>query len=205
MAAGNIYQVRTIMTLPDSKPQNVFYYREKSGIGGSSQDLANAFIEDVVSKLKDILTAGTIIDQVRVINGNNNVDNFVADIDQAGAYSGATTSPDFLAIAFRKRIGGTGFRYSYKRFSGIPASAIGYAGWQDSGTTFFTRVNALAVALGAEIAQLTGATYEPVQITGGFKLGVAPTFKTLLTTQWEINDRASHQDTRQVYEWKGAL
>ena len=203
MAAGDIYQVRLESAFFGHRFNNVFFYQAGIvSVDDDSQKLADEFVATIVPLVLPLLSVNLTFDVVRVVNGSNNLDNVIQLISELGVRL-TNAAPHNLAIAFRQRLGGAGFRYSYKRFGGLTTDTFNAGGWLNT-ASFFAQANSLSVGLGSLLVDGT-ANWNPIQITGGFVLGIPPVFKQFLTGAWQINDRTSHQDTRQEFEWKPSL
>lgn len=199
MALNDIYQLKDSYTFLGQTMENVYYYQDTTG-GGTAADLLTAWLTDVLSVIRALQSTGVTHTRLQCVNGMDNDDQSVLDISSAGTFAGTTGAPDW-AFALRRRTGGLGYRYSYKRYGGVSTAHITTAGALTA--TAINLVDAVAVAIG-ELVDGVAGDYRPVQITGGFVFGTAPTFKQDLLGDWQLNSIISHQETRQVYTWINA-
>lgn len=199
MATNDIYQLKLTSVSNSEVMQNVFYYRDTAG-AGNALELVEEFTNQVLPDIQAMQNSLTLNTRIQAVNGMFNTDSWIEDMAVAGDVVGTPVST-FLAVGFRKRFGGIGFRYSYKRFYGLYAGSQTNFGVFTSGTR--DMLDPLAVKLGQVIEGTLGA-YQPVQITGGFVLGTAPVFKQPLQGNWQYSDRFTHQDSRQQYGWLDA-
>lgn len=196
MAIGDVYQIKMTQTQSAQVINNVFYYIASAGFT-SAQDLLDAFVADIFTPMIGMYSAACVTKQIQVVNGMANGDQVVEDMSVAGSRAGVSLAT-FLACGMRKRNAGIGSRYSYKRFLyGVVADLTGQGLW---GAPFLADVAPIADALGAVLEGVEGA-YNPVQITGGFQLGVEPTVSQFLSGSWQVNGKVTHQDTRQEFFW----
>lgn len=196
MATNDIYQVKLQTVMNSEVANNTFYYRVQSG-AGQAADLLNEFQTNVLSALQLIQPAQLTNTQIQVVNGMENADQSVEDISDIGEYA-STPFATFIAVAFRRRSGGVGTRYSYKRFMAGGVSAITTFGeWTSA---FRDLLDTVAVQLGT-VQEGAEGLYAPCQITQGFQLGVDPIWRQDLVGNWQYAGGMSHQDTRQQYSW----
>jgi hypothetical protein len=182
--------------------ENVYYFQEAAGDPfGSTSDLVAAYIDQVLPSICDLQVAGLNHYQIVCVNGmDNEGDNHIADIDVNGALAVAGAPPE-LAVGFRRRTGGVGFRYSYKRYGGVSAGAVGANSW--IGAPYIASIAALRALLG-QLVETEEAAYAPIQITGGFVLGVEPTYRQSLLGAWQSSGQPTHQVSRDIRTWDSA-
>lgn len=198
MTIGDIYQAKFKQTIFGEELLNVFYYRQNGGAAGDGaaelaeglQGTSSWLQEWAAMQLEDVA-----YDYIQVINGMNNSDQATdfTIIPDSGAIDsdGVPAAPTLLAVGFRSNRGGVGTRYSYKRLSGFPAYFLDGNGWAAGVDTLAA---AVATALAAQVGS-GGKTFVPVQVTGGFRLGVTPT-ESFPLTAWTMMGTPSTQNTR---------
>lgn len=214
MAGDNIYQLKLGYNLPRNEPAlNVFWYHELPGGAGNASDLAATFRTSLLGAIRPVLPNNVTLTFMQTLNTHQFSDNeiftaFGAPLGLADAAIDKTA-----AIAFRRREGGIGTRYSYKRF---PAPGnYNIDGWTNSGATFYPAVNALILALGAVLVGV-GASYEPVQVKGGWTMECTASNPTYcgqgqvlmngdLDGNWQVDKYPSHQTSRDDRLWQGSL
>lgn len=196
-SVNDIYQIKLRTSLSGQILLNDFYYRAISGADIDATDLAGAFYTDfVIGVLLPNLSSAATVTQIQVVNGMDNSDQAVLDISEVGA-NGAARLPSHFASSFRRRTIGVGARYSYKRFGGMVAALAQNGTWT---ALYQAYLQAIATFLGTNI-EADGGAYEPCQITGGFILTVTPTFKQVLTGDWQYGAEPTTQNTRKSYTW----
>jgi hypothetical protein len=198
MATDDVYQLRLQGNIQGQGVELVHFY-QSTGALSSAVELAGLYRDDVVAALKPAMNIRAFLDNVFVINGNDNSEYANLVLGDAGTWATGSDLPPHFAFAFRSPYPGPGKRYSYKRLWG-PTSSM----FTPTGGALNVTINAIlsdiCIAFGAE---LIGATvgYTPVQVTGGFKLGVVPTVAHLLIGTWACYYTVSTQKTRQNYFW----
>lgn len=201
MAIWDTYQVKITTRHPDGQDMlNVHYYQQQSAGDGDASDLYQEFMDSVATAQRGLMTDNANVVNVQVINGNNNTDFQFANLLLPGTTIVSTPAASFVALGFRSPAPPPGQRYSYKRIGALPAT------WLDTSdgrwdTNIDTPAAAYATAV-ADTLEGTEAAYSPVQVTGGFSLGVAPTPVRNLNGFWQFNRFPTHQTTRQVLLWE---
>lgn len=198
MALGNIFSVRIEGSYQFQSTMLTMFYQQATA-GGDAPDLAAAIRDHFYPVFRPLMVAGAFFQNVFVINGNDNTD-FANLLDsQPGTNAGAIEGPAFIAYAFRSPYAGPGTRYSYHRLWGWPPGTLTTLGGGFNAATQ-ALLDTAAGALGTAVEGSLGA-YDPVQIGGGFILGVPPTLNHLLLGTWNYNFGPSTQKTRQFYSW----
>lgn len=207
MAQGDIYQIQVFQTFSALQDDvlNVFYYRAEAAASSNANDVLSVFSEQEGDSpweaARTIQRTNMVTTLYRVINGNDNQDYVEAGASDAGTKTSLVGAcPIFVAVGFRGPRPGPGVRYSYKRIGGIPSDylASNSGSWAgDAGDDFQVPQDAFGLELEGDFN-----LYAPVQITGGFSLGVAPTFSYSLVGNWTTNVYPSHQVSRANYDWQ---
>lgn len=201
MALNDVFQIKVNQNLNGEDLMNVFYYRQITVGSGNAEDLADVFINDTLDAITNLQAPQLAVVSVEVINGMSNFDYHIEPTSLVGEYGAGQTLPPHIGVAFRSISRGPGTRYSYKRFAGARTAFLGGNNNGQFDTAFLEGYgNPVGVALGSNL-EGAAAGYQPVQITGGFKLGEAPVVAHDLMGQWAIDAYFSHQDTRQDYLW----
>lgn len=196
MSVGDVIQLRVVGDYLGQEWQNVFYYRQTAGAAAGAGACLNLFEDEVMDNvLATMLDSSTVL-SLSAVNGMNNSDQYSRPPDpgfEQGTLDALTLgeSPSNAAVGFRSNRNGIGTRYSYKRFAGVPLSWIAGNAWAVASDAAHL---ALANALGLSLSGF-GYGFDPVQVTGGFKLGEVPTVSFALTS-WLRIDRMSTQNTR---------
>ena len=210
MALNDVYQARLFMLLPEGQPSlNVFWYQETGGGSGNSAELAAAFEVGVKPSIRSLMPIEVEFDHIQILNTNDFNDNgdFGFVLLRAGLYGNILDLSQ--AIAFRKREGGIGTRYSYKRFP-APGSAL-VVNTRVWNATAAQMIYDTSVALGANLVGTLG-TYTPVQVKGGWTMECTTSNPTYcgegnvvvngdISGQWQVDLYASHQDSREESQW----
>jgi hypothetical protein len=200
MAVADIYQIKVFQDMPGQDLiLNVFYYAVQAG-EDDPDDLLSVFAEEVWDVVRAIQVPSCVTYKYEVINGSNNTVWKEQGVADAGTNIATAPVTPFIAAGFRSSRVFLGSRYSYKRFAGAPSASIDTSdgSWN---ATMLGKAYDVSVGLGA-VLEGDEAFYYPIQITGGFQLGVAPTPKQNVLGQWTFNRFPTHQDTRQPYEWQ---
>lgn len=200
MAVDDIYQIRVKQVMAGGEEMlNVFYYQVISG-NSSADDLNSVFADDLWDLVRAMQTPSTVTTQYQCINGRDNSDYEEQNASDAGLSANTFVAARFAALGFRSPRTQPGIRYSYKRFGGVPVQAFGTTdgSWDN---TIYTTIIPIQNILGATL-EGDDAAYDPVQITGGFELGVNPTKKTTLKGQWQFNIYPSSQVSRKISDWQ---
>lgn len=202
MAVGDIIQLRLEGQYLGQAWQNVFYYRVNSGTGNAAGSCLNLFEQDVLGIILNAMVDTSEVIMLTAVNGMNNGDQY-SRAPNPGFIFGTVDAveigqaPSNAAVGFRSNRNGIGTRYSYKRFGGVPLEWIEGNAWTVSAGIAH---DAIEVALGDSLSG-AGFVFQPYQVSGGFKLGVAPT-ATFPLTNWQRIERMSTQNTR--VEGRGA-
>lgn len=201
MALGDIFQVRVYQRFHGEECLNVFYYKQAVVGAGDAEDLLGGFQDDVWDYVRDMQSARVLTHRYEVINGMDNGDFSISDASATGNYDTGLDIPPQGAYAFRSPSAGPGTRYAYKRFVGCMTGALASVGNPVWSTGFLEGwMHYTGVALGA-LVEATASAYLPIQITGGFQLGVAPTESHQVFGQWAANSWMSTQRTRAQFAW----
>lgn len=200
MAVGDIYQsVVTVDHPSGEETQAAFYYRViVQGGEITAENVSDEIVTNILPGWQAICANSYQFNQVRTINGMDNNDFNVTNPSLVGTSSALVSAPQ-LAMAFRSPGPPPGGRYGYKRLTAAIGTSVGTS---DGSMPANIRSTAIAIqnALGT-LLELSGGTIEPALITGGFRLGVAPTFGRSLQGQWQLNAFPSTQNTRKRYNW----
>lgn len=198
MALGDVYQLKVQGSVQFEECEMVHYYRQTTALG-SAEDLATAYRDLKSAQLRAVMNPGAFINSYFCINGMNNADFFLLSDSQPGTLNPSAELPSFAAFAFRSPYMGPGTRYTYKRLWGVSAGIFNPTGG-GIGPGLMALLQQICDSFGAITAGQVG-TYEPVQITGGFRLGVAPTVSQVLIGQWLCYYTFTTQKSRQQYSW----
>lgn len=199
-AVGDIYQITVTQQVSALETfNNVFYYGAAAGTP-SADDLNSAFVDDIWDVVRTIQAPAVLTTSYYCINGNDNTDWELSVANDAGV-GGGVPLPLFVAAGFRTPFLGTGKGYGYKRIGGIPTGFVGTAAGGAWNTASQAALEAVQDVLGLTV-EGDNAAYDPVIITGGFTLGVAPTVKGSGKGDWQTNAYPSSQVTRKVYSWQ---
>lgn len=196
MTIGDVIQVKVSGTYLGEAWNNVFYYLQAGGGAAAAGACLNLFEAQVMDNVVDMMLDTSDVTYLTAVNGMNNADQYER-LPNAGYSVGELDAavlgeaPSNVAVGFRSNRNGIGTRYSYKRFAGVPLSWLSANGWDASSDTLRA---AMAVALGGTLTG-SGYTFQPVQVTGGFTLGTAPTY-TFVLDAWSPMTRPSTQNTR---------
>lgn len=198
MTVGDVYRVVVDQQYLGQEMLNVFYYQHTAGTGtDQAANLADIFQDNMLQEMSNLQLDTVEYDSISVVNGMRNTDQFVlASPTPAGGDLDSATlinSPSDLAVGFRSNRNGMGTRYSYKRFGGVPLSYVAGNGWS---SLYDSALLSMAAELGTVLTQ-SGNSFTPVQITGGFKFGTAPT-PTFFLTSWVFDTVPSSQATRRA-------
>lgn len=199
MAQGDIYQLRLNYHDVHLEPMlNVFYYQQVDVGSPSASDLRSSWVTTVLSKIKDMWPANTVVDSVATINGMNNSDFDTDYTNHVGVNPSTAYLPSFIAMAMRNPSPGPGQQYAYKRFGGMTAQLESPTGRWDP--TILGKANDVADVLDSTLAP-GGISLTPCIIKGGFILGTNPTFARYVDTNWQVNEVPTSQNTRKQYLW----
>ena len=154
---------------------NVFYYRVSvAAAGNAANALLDQFDEDIVPVYANTQSNVVSYISLEALNGMDNSEYASSQALAAASGTRSGTSMPMLNVAkirFNKAQPGT--RYGYKAISGILDSDVGSD--DTLGALVLGLLNTLGGALVTPLVN-AGFTFVPCQVTGGFKLGVAPTF-----------------------------
>lgn len=207
MAVNDVYLIRLYFTLPlDPEPAIMrFFYRVLASTGSdSAQDAVAAASTDLYNQFAAVQHSQCFLTRIDAINLMDVDDSHVSTYNEPGDIA-SPPAANFLAIALRKRPGGLGTRYSYKRVPGVIRSGCDAYGLNETANPAYTAaLNALAVNLG-NVLEVADGSYYPVQVTWDGTYGHPVTNIKSLQGAWEINSHVSHQDTRQIYRWGSAV
>lgn len=199
MDVGDVVQFRTKYDYQGEDMSNVYYYRCTSVVPPvTAQDFIDAVQVTLMPKIYDITHVDATYRQLVAINGMDNSDAAVELVTEAGNSTFTAASPSFVSVGLRCPPVQPGQHYSYKRYGGVPMEIeLADGAWKASYV-------AVIVALQEELDDDTsgfGGEWEPVQITGGFTLGITPVVARVLSNPWQHDLIPTHQDTRQLYDW----
>ena len=210
MAVGDIYQVKSFVAMFGGElALNSYWFRE-TGLGlGNATNLALLFELFVQNVLAPCLPQNTIAFQTQVLNTHDFSDNAVVAYNPGYAGTASAQRDLTAALAFRKREGGIGSRYSYKRYPAPENYAI--TGWTDSPIGFYTKLEVLSAALGTPLGGID-EQYIPIQVKGGWTMTCTPANPEYcgqgavlengtLLGDWQFDRYPSHQDTRDIHSW----
>jgi len=200
MAVGDIYQTLVKYRMPGGEESvNAYYWKVDSGTS-TADDLNSAFADDIWDLARGLQNTGTITYSYDTVNGMDNDDYEYSSASDAGTSGGGDLACTFAAVSVRSPYLGVGKGYSYKRVGGI---ALGFFGTSDGSwnPTGLTQLEALQDAHGL-LLEGDNASYIPIIITGGFKLGVNPTELADIRGSWTTNVFPSSQVTRKQSSWQ---
>lgn len=162
MALADLYIVED-RQLIDGQDQalNVYQY-EKGGTGGTAEDLAETFIQEVQIAIEGIQGNNTEHTLLRVYNLGDLTDFFeIAQTGNVGQWE--LPLPRFNAINFTLRPDTRGVRPGSKRIGTVPSNQV--TGNIVTGATYLEALETARIALGTPLSGLGGtATYDPVII-----------------------------------------
>lgn len=201
MTVGDIYQLRLNLNHPsDPECINVFYYRVITQTNSiSAENVADDFVTNILDAIMEPLANNITANGLTTINGMSNSDFNETNPSVSGGSGTGTPAPAFIAIGYRSQRNGPGSRRSYKRVVGPPSNVFDTTNGRFS--LDFQALIETASDIFDDTLTLAGGTLDPCQITGGFVLGVTPTFHFDLTSPWEFDAFPTHQDSRQSYLW----
>lgn len=196
---NDIYQLRTQMVHEEGQVAFIVCYYQIVSLGGTitAENVADDFVTEVLTPLATATNEGNVINRLYTINGMDNEDFNDTNPSLSGSHTG-NNLPAVQAAGIRGPWPGPGFnRARHNLMAGSGSDNNGSGRWSD---TFKATLQAVADNFGAQL-ELTGGLIDPVTIGGGFKLGVAPTFRGSARGQWEINIFPTTQKGRQDYAW----
>lgn len=173
MATGDIYQLILDAEYFDTDQKNVYHFQQTAGIGGgSAADLVDAFEAVVMPALANLQVGAMLYERIVCINGMDNSDfEEEAGLDITQGAQPVNGHPTFTTMTIRFGRNGPGTNYSYKRYSGIPMAWLETpVKWTAGGLAALSNVGAALV----QPITFGGASYQYVQVSGGFRLGVPP-------------------------------
>lgn len=212
MAVGNIFQVKLSFDMPTPEPGvSVFWYRATAGAATTADNLRQVFDLLVRTQLSNIFPSNVNMTTLQVLNTSDFGDNVIFTYSPEIAGQEAGMLDVTQAIAFRKRTGGIGTRYSYKRFPAPGLLAPNQRTWPNAGGTFLGSLQLVASRLGLELSDGTNA-YLPIQVKGGWTMTCTasnPSYcgedavieNGTLQGMWSYDRYPSHQDTRNESDW----
>lgn len=201
MTVGDIYQLKLQSVHPVGEEcLNVFYYEIISQDGElTAENVADEFQDDIMLVAIQPCVETIIFNRLTTINGMDNLDNNETNPAAIGQGSTDTPAASNQAVAMRSQRNGPGTRYSYKRWTGYPHTALGTSDGSFN-ETYFDGLSPAQLILSENIVHSNGEL-APIQIGGGFVLGISPTRNFFLTDPWDVGRFPSHQDTRQHFLW----
>lgn len=124
---GDFLKVRLKMTVDGVACYNMFHFRVQGGINASyatEMGVAIGFNATVVTPLMPMLSAGTIVREIRVTNLSDVGEPFaILPVSRTGTLVGATM-PSFTCFSIRQNVSTNVTRNGYKRFSGITEEVV---------------------------------------------------------------------------------
>lgn len=196
---GDIYQVR--IEYQDRRLEsmlNVFYFRQVEGGTVTAGAVASTFLSDIWVTFRAAQPEETTTKKITVVNGMNNLDAYEGFLDLDGTNPSTAYIASFIAAGFRHPRPTPGFRHAYHRVGGLAGQfTTTYGDWN---STMEALLRAIAVELGLGMAPAE-VSLAPVQVVGGFKLGVPPVWGRDLYGDWQYDLIPTSQNTRKRYDW----
>lgn len=149
MAIGEHYEVKTVFSYLGVVAMNRYYYSQISTDDPTTEDLANAWIEDVYPSVKAIQSSEAALVQVVCINLDNPVDFYETAVTGAVGDRSANGSPPFTSWTYTLFRNDRTFRPGRKAYVGVAEDDI-QNGQPVAGIV--AALDAVADALGANIA-----------------------------------------------------
>lgn len=200
---GDIYQLKMQVTHPaDRECLSVFYYEVVDGGSGTdAEEVADEFVTEVVGAWADIATDQTVCNQLETTNGMNNSDWNVTNPSVSGTVTAQSALPPFICVSYLAPRFAPGQRNSYKRMVGGWSALLNTTDGSWGTTPMAGVFSVLGIAMSAPLTT-SNSILIPVQVTGGFRLGVTPVAQFSWGQNLQINQFPGHQvsRTRRVYQ-----
>jgi hypothetical protein len=175
------------------------YYQIVSGGSISAVQVLSDWFATIVEEILDIWPANTNSTQYQIINGMDNGDNYELAQTDAGQNGSSAYLPSMASLALRQPRSSPGQRHAYHHLGGMTNQLAAGSGTWDG--TVITLINALIANLDNPISVDAIANIVPVQLTGGFKLGVEPTVARILSGGWQMCLFPVPLRRRVQYDW----
>lgn len=199
MTIGDIYQTRVEYTDGWGEEMVLRVFWEVITQGSINAPAINAALQArFVDDMRDIMNTATTITQFQTINGMNNADNEETTVSLAGTSATATKMAPHLSAAIRIPRQTPGQRHAYHHIGGVVSVF-------DSGMKFSSTLQTAIGVVADELSSdwsLASGTLRPVQLTGGFKLGVSPTRARYLNVGAQVCRWPVALDRRKQFDWQ---
>ncbi len=178
MATGDIYVVKMKQVYFTQEILNLFYYHQtaQNNPDTNAIGLADEFDQNVLADWAGMVNTSISITELETFAINNPIDNDSrVPLNNVGtrAIGDNLRAPSWIAAGFKSNRNGPGTRSSYRRFAGLGEEDI-----DDNviSPTFVAlqAVQDLKASMAAILVTVSGSQYQPIQVPGGWSVGVYP-------------------------------
>jgi len=197
----DVYRIKAEFVHPTGQIAQLYFdYRVNTAGSAAAPEVRTAFVSKFQTQYNGLLNENSNWAVTQVINGMNNSDFVEVAATTNGARTGSPI-PAALTTLFRCPRAVPADVPALRRLPFGSQSDLGGSNG-DWSATFQSALGVFAALLNDELFAVGGDVLTPVQLTGGFKLGVAPTVKRALTASWEYASEAGWLESRQpAYAW----